>query len=69
MLAEPKAVRAWEDFFNADDKRSELVSRYIFDHMYLAMIVLDESPGDYFQLVRSKTGRRTLPRTPRPART
>ncbi|MEM8575075.1 MAG: fatty acid cis/trans isomerase [Pseudomonadota bacterium] len=55
MVADPAAVRAWEDFFNADNKKSQLVSRYIFDHMFLAMIVVDESPGDYFKLVRSKT--------------
>ena len=55
MVADPKTVRAWEDFFNADDKRSQLVSRYIFDHMFLAMVVLEESPGDYFKIVRSKT--------------
>jgi mono/diheme cytochrome c family protein len=67
MVADPKAVRAWEDFFNADDRRSALVSRYIFDHMYLAMIVLDESPGDYFRLVRSKTGPADATRNP-PAR-
>lgn len=51
----PAAVLAWEKFFNTDDKRSKLVSRYIFDHVFLATIVLDESPGDYFRLVRSKT--------------
>lgn len=55
MVADPTIVRAWEDFFNAKDKRSALVSRYIFDHMFLATIVLEESPGDYFRLVRSKT--------------
>ena len=54
-VTDPKAVRAWENFFNADDKRSQLVSRYIFDHMFLATVVLDESQGDYFKIVRSKT--------------
>jgi len=51
----PKAVLAWENFFNAQDMRSQLVARYIFDHVFLATIVLDESKGDYFKLVRSKT--------------
>ncbi|MGK2922501.1 MAG: fatty acid cis/trans isomerase [Methyloceanibacter sp.] len=54
-VTDPAAVLAWEDSFNADDKRSQLVARYIFDHVFLATIVLDESPGDYFKLVRSKT--------------
>ena len=51
----PAAVLAWEAFFNAPDKRSQLVARYILDHVFLATIVLDESRGDYFRLVRSKT--------------
>ena len=51
----PAAVLAWESFFNTPDKRSQLVSRYILDHVFLATIVLDESPGDFFRLVRSKT--------------
>ena len=54
-VAGPAAVPAWESFFNAPDKRSQLVARYIFDHVFLATIVLDESPGDFFRLVRSKT--------------
>ncbi len=49
------AVSKWEAYFNAPDKQSKLVSRYIFDHVFLASIVLEESPGDFFRLVRSKT--------------
>ena len=48
-------VLSWENFFNAADKKSQLVARYIFDHVFLATIVLEESPGDFFRLVRSKT--------------
>jgi len=55
MVTDPAAVLAWERFFNASDKRSQLVARYIFDHVFLATIVLEESPGDFFKLVRSKT--------------
>jgi hypothetical protein len=51
----PKAVAAWETFFNADDPRTRLVSRYIFQHVFLATIVLEDSPGDQFRLVRSST--------------
>lgn len=55
VVTNPAAVLAWETFFNADDKRSQLVARYIFDHVFLATIALKESPGDLFKLVRSKT--------------
>ncbi|MEA3276693.1 MAG: fatty acid cis/trans isomerase [Pseudomonadota bacterium] len=53
--ANPEAVRQWEEFFNGPDKRLQLVSRYIFEHVFLAGILLEESPGDIFRLVRSKT--------------
>ena len=54
-VGNPDAVRQWETFFNAPDKKMQLVARYIFDHVFLATIVLDESPGDFFRLVRSRT--------------
>ncbi len=54
-VQDPRAVARWEAFFNGTDPRQKLVSRYIFDHVYLATLALEESPGDLFQLVRSKT--------------
>lgn len=49
------AVAAWEQFFNDQDPRHRLVARFIFDHVYQASIVIEESPGDFFRLVRSET--------------
>lgn len=54
-LRAPEIVARWEAFFNSPDPRSRLVSRYIFDHVYLATLALDESPTEVFRLVRSKT--------------
>jgi len=54
-LANPEAVARWESFFNQADAKHQLVSRYIFDHVYLSTLALDESPGELFKLVRSKT--------------
>ncbi|WP_233490277.1 fatty acid cis/trans isomerase [Thiocapsa marina] len=54
-LANPTAVAAWEAFFNSSDPRQALVSRFIFEHVFLATIVLEDSPGDRFRLVRSST--------------
>lgn len=54
-IANPRAVLEWESFLNGADERSQLVSRYIFEHVFLATLVLEESPGDQFRLVRSKT--------------
>jgi mono/diheme cytochrome c family protein len=54
-VSNSEAVAAWEGFFNAPDKRTQLVSRFIFEHVFLATIVLDDSPNDQFRLVRSST--------------
>jgi hypothetical protein len=54
-VADKAAVALWENFFNDPEPRHRLVARYIFDHVYQASIVLDESPGDFFRLVRSST--------------
>ena len=53
-VSDKGAVTEWEAFFNDPDPRNRLVARYIFDHVYQASIVLEESPGDFFRLVRSK---------------
>lgn len=54
-VSNKSAVADWETFFNDPDPRNRLVARYIFDHVYQASIVLEESPGDFFRLVRSRT--------------
>ena len=55
LVHNPAALAQWEAFFNTEDPRYQLVARYIFEHVFLASIVLEESPGDFFRLVRSKT--------------
>ena len=67
--AEPTAkelaqIRKWEDFLNADDKRSKLVARYIFEHMFLVNYLFeDRDDANSFILVRSTTpsGEETVP--------
>ena len=53
-VGNPTAVAAWEAFFNGSDPRQALVSRFIFEHVFLATIVLEDSPGERFRLVRSR---------------
>lgn len=55
QVANPQSVADWEAFFNAPDPQSQLVSRFIFQHVFLATIILSDSPGDQFRLVRSST--------------
>jgi hypothetical protein len=54
-VSDKAAVAEWEAFLNDPDPRNRLVARFIFDHVYEASIVLEESAGDFFRLVRSKT--------------
>jgi hypothetical protein len=57
-LPEPvlQMVRKWEAFFNADDVKSQLVSRYLYEHLYLAHLYFDEvDSSTFFTLVRSST--------------
>lgn len=49
-------VKAWETFLNGDSLKEQLVSRYLYEHWYLAHIYFDDLPrGEYFELVRSST--------------
>ncbi|MCB5160616.1 fatty acid cis/trans isomerase [Marinomonas algarum] len=48
-------VRLWESRLNGDDLKSQLVSRYIYEHLYLYSLYLDEGEDHRFHLVRSKT--------------
>lgn len=47
----------WEDFFNKDDLKKQLSSRYIFEHLYLADLYFEDKGRDtvYFKLIRSST--------------
>lgn len=48
-------VSLWESRLNGDDLKTQLVSRYIYEHLYLYSLYLDDGEGFRFQLVRSKT--------------
>ncbi|MFT5433241.1 MAG: hypothetical protein ACI9OJ_003946 [Myxococcota bacterium] len=53
----PDAVAAWEDFLNPalTDKRARLVSRYLYEHLFFAHLQLEQSPGEFYRLIRSRT--------------
>lgn len=49
-----KHVREWEVFFNGDDKRQKLVSRYLYEHLFLAHIHFKGGTAhEFFRLIRS----------------
>lgn len=57
---ESDAARAeigrWETFLNAPDIPSRIVARYLFEHLFLAHLAVPSAPGEWFRLVRSRTG-------------
>lgn len=46
----------WEAFLNGDSLKQRLVSRYVFEHLFLAHLYFDRDPQHhFFRLVRSRT--------------
>ncbi len=49
-------IQEWEVFLNSGSLKGQLVSRYIYEHLYLAHLYFDEiSETTFFRVVRSKT--------------
>ena len=48
-------LRHWEKFLNGQDLRQKLVSRYIFEHWFLAHLYFSDEPTKFYSLVRSKS--------------
>jgi hypothetical protein len=47
---------AWEAFLNGNSLKQQLMSRYIYEHWFLAHLYFDDLPqGEYFDIVRSRT--------------
>jgi len=49
-------INRWEDFFNGSSLKEMLVSRYIYEHLFIAHIHFDALPDrEFYRLIRSKT--------------
>jgi len=48
-------IGEWEGFLNGSDPRSQLVSAYLFEHLFYAHLRFDSAPGEWFRVVRSRT--------------
>ena len=49
-------IMAWEDFLNGNSLKSQLMSRYLFEHLFLVHLHFDaKQPQQFFKLVRSAT--------------
>ncbi len=52
---EQNIINKWESWLNQNDNKQQLVSRYLFEHLYLANLYFKENSQSYFKLVRSST--------------
>jgi hypothetical protein len=51
-----KAVTDWERFLNNEDLKSQLMGRYVYEHLFLADLYFGaREPRQFFKLVRSRT--------------
>ena len=51
-----KEIEQWEHFFNGDSLKSQLMNRYIYEHLFLAHLYFEsDESGDFFNVVRSST--------------
>ncbi len=54
--AQQARIAEWERFLNGDSLKQQLMSRYIYEHLFITHIHFDEhSPRVFFRLVRSAT--------------
>ena len=53
--SQAKIISKWEAWLNNSTNKHQLVSRYIYEHLYLANLFFKQSSNSYFKLVRSST--------------
>jgi hypothetical protein len=53
--SKPEIIQKWEKWLNQESPKGQLFSRYLYEHFFTSHIHFDEMPGEFFQLVRSKT--------------
>ena len=52
-----QAVKQWEQFFNGEGLKQQLMSRYIYEHLFIGNLYFSDAGGapTYYKLVRSRT--------------
>jgi hypothetical protein len=49
-------IQRWEDFLNTSDNKHQLVSRYLYEHLFLGHMHFEGTPNrEFYRLVRSYT--------------
>lgn len=44
--AEQKQIQRWENWLNADDKHQQLITRWMYEHLYLAHLYFEDAGRD-----------------------
>lgn len=52
---ERASLMSWQNMLNQRDLKSQLVARYLFEHLYLAHVHFSETGTNFYRLVRSRT--------------
>ncbi|MFT4584791.1 MAG: hypothetical protein ACI915_003949 [Gammaproteobacteria bacterium] len=56
---EQSIIERWEAWFNREEKKSKLLARYLYEHLFLAHLYFDDvaaaERARYFKLIRSST--------------
>ena len=53
--AERASLVSWQNTLNQRDLKSQLVARYLFEHLYLAHVHFSETSTRFYRLIRSRT--------------
>ncbi len=49
-------VDSWETFLNDPDPKHLMTGRYLYEHLFLAHITFGSGSGEFYEMVRSRTG-------------
>ena len=53
---EKQSVDKWESMLNGDSLKSQLIARYLYEHLFISHLYFSDIPNSgYFKIVRSKT--------------
>ncbi len=50
-------IEKWEAFLNGASNREKHTARYIYEHVFSAVIHFEENPGELFEIVRSRSAK------------
>ncbi|TNF24868.1 MAG: hypothetical protein EP329_24075 [Deltaproteobacteria bacterium] len=53
--ADADVIARWEAFLNQEPAQAALAARYLYEHLFFAHLHFPEAPGEFYELVRSRT--------------